>query len=776
MRSSLAVSFFLSLPFHSLVAAAPSVQSPARTVFSGLSRRSNNESLCPAPVDIPTVAKLPSPFTPLSEAELSDVKAWLYDPKQNLNLTSTKSETLSQTDNYIWIIESLYPNKTDVLSYLDGNGPLPPRYARVVINEGGKADPDVSEYYVGPLPVSSETTIQTLDYFYSRSARVPFNARVGDGPRSAAIDEIVTKTMSSIADITFNLTGLQYYGADDERTNAAYFVQSPSSMDGSTSYVWTPWRRAGLAPYDQPSDLYVNFDIGGSDPALYKCRMIVYNLVVYTSVEDFREAFEAGKITQSPPPSSDESFLRKDRKGPIRELENRLAPVSVELDGKRYKVDDENRYVEYLGWSFYTRFDRDVGIQFFDVKYKGERILYELSLQDAVAQYAGNNPFQAGTAYNDRFYGIGIDVGRLIPGYDCPYHATYWNATLTNGESVVNKKNGLCIFESDIGFPVTRHTDSTYTQSTKGSKLTVRQIATVGNYDYLWDYQFFVDGSIAVDARASGYVQANYYRPDDEGKWGPRIQETIAGTLHTHVMNFKADFDLIDANNTFQKTDIIVENITQPWYPELGTFEQMRYNITELANEDSALLELPKNGQSMYTVINKAHTNKWGLPRGYRVIPGLSNVHLASHTNPFFLKNGEAYKQAFAVSRHHDTEPHSSAALNQNLPADPMVAFYDFFDGESLIQEDLAVWFNLGMHHYTRAEDIPNTLMTEAHSSVMFAPQNWGDVEQTVDLTNAVIFNKREGDKKGSVVPETNGANPPKSFPLRDDDQLLGVF
>lgn len=51
-----------------------------------------------------------------------------------------------------------------------------------------------------------------------------------------------------------------------------------------------------------------------------------------------------------------------------------------------------------------------------------------------------------------------------------------------------------------------------------------------------------------------------------------------------------------------------------------------------------------------------------------------------------------------------------------------MVEFYKFFDGESLVQEDLALWFNLGMHHYTRAEDIPNTLMTEAHSSIMFAP------------------------------------------------------
>jgi primary-amine oxidase len=88
----------------------------------------------------------------------------------------------------------------------------------------------------------------------------------------------------------------------------------------------------------------------------------------------------------------------------------------------------------------------------------------------------------------DRYYGIGAQVGRLIPGYDCPYHATYWDSTFTAGLSSVTVNNSICIFETDIGVPLTRHTDPTYMQATKGSKLVVRQIATIGNYDYLWDY------------------------------------------------------------------------------------------------------------------------------------------------------------------------------------------------------------------------------------------------------------------------------------------------
>jgi primary-amine oxidase len=201
-----------------------------------------------------------------------------------------------------------------------------------------------------------------------------------DKVRKAAIDSAVAKAMSQIADITADLIDVVYYGSSDPRSTAAYYVQNPFSTDGTTGVIWTPWRRAGLAPYDQPSDLYVSFDIAGTDPSLYHIRKIVYNLKVYETVEEFRSAWESGNMFKSPAPAKDADFLRKDRRGTIRELEDRLAPTVLTLD-KRYKIDKENKYIEYLGWKFYMRYDKDVGIQFYDIKLKDERIMYELSLQ-----------------------------------------------------------------------------------------------------------------------------------------------------------------------------------------------------------------------------------------------------------------------------------------------------------------------------------------------------------------------------------------------------------
>lgn len=212
-------------------------------------------------------------------------------------------------------------------------------------------------------------------------AKVLFSAGWIDPVRRAAIDDLMTTTMSPIADLTIDLLDMAFYGPDDPRTNMTYFAPSPASTDGSKSIVWSPWRRAGIEPWDQPSDLYIQFDISGTDASLWKSLKVVYNLKLYNSVSDFYQAWKSGSVTKTPPPTTDTNFLLKNQTGTIRDLEDRLAPTVLSLDGNRYKVDKQNQYVEYMGWSFYIRFDYDVGMQFYDIKFKGERILYELSLQ-----------------------------------------------------------------------------------------------------------------------------------------------------------------------------------------------------------------------------------------------------------------------------------------------------------------------------------------------------------------------------------------------------------
>lgn len=61
----------------------------------------------------------------------------------------------------------------------------------------------------------------------------------------------------------------------------------------------------------------------------------------------------------------------------------------------------------------------------------------------------------------------------------------------------------------------------------RGYILTVRSISTVGNYDYLFDYMFHIDGTIEVRVSASGYLQGGYWEPKQEG-YGTAIRDTTS--------------------------------------------------------------------------------------------------------------------------------------------------------------------------------------------------------------------------------------------------------
>jgi len=107
------------------------------------------------------------------------------------------------------------------LPFIDGAGSIPAKYARAIIFEGGKAEPDSQEYMIGPLPVTPKTTIQKLDYIYNggKGGSVPYNGRYFDGPRSTATEPLIVSIMSNISDITAALfQGGVYYGSRDNRS------------------------------------------------------------------------------------------------------------------------------------------------------------------------------------------------------------------------------------------------------------------------------------------------------------------------------------------------------------------------------------------------------------------------------------------------------------------------------------------------------------------------------------------------------------------------------
>jgi hypothetical protein len=78
----------------------------------------------------------------------------------------------------------------------------------------------------------------------------------------------------------------------------------------------------------------------------------------------------------------------KPRPGPKRGADQPVGPISYEPYGRRFSITRGNK-VDWLGWSLYTGAMPSSGPRLFDVRFKGQRIAYEVSMQEALAGKLG---------------------------------------------------------------------------------------------------------------------------------------------------------------------------------------------------------------------------------------------------------------------------------------------------------------------------------------------------------------------------------------------------
>ncbi|KAG8917777.1 hypothetical protein FRC01_002213, partial [Tulasnella sp. 417] len=485
----------------------------------------------------------------------------------------------------------------------------------------------------------------------------------------------------------------------------------------------------------------------GSDASKWYVRRVVYNHQVFQSLDEFKSAWENGSIKKGKKINlDDDKWATRQRQGEQRPLDDRAAPETITLDGSRIRADREEGYVEWMDWSFYTGFNRDTGLTLWDIRFKGEKIIYEISIQEALAQYGGNDPIQSTTAYLDRHYGIGEETRQVLMGYDCPHGALTFNTSYYSDSTYSVNTDAVCIFEQDLGFPTSRHADTTngWYGSTKGTALHVRSMATVYNYDYMFSYIFYLEGTVEILMGASGYLQATYW-DETQDNYGTRIHDTTMGSVHTHVVNYKVDLDVGGTANSVQTIDLVQEDANLPWFDEDDPpTKQLRLQKSWVENETSFSVQGNNNGQRVLLIGNKEKKNAWGQERMYRIMPGYHTIHNAVKGSVRALNNARWGEDDVFIVKHKDTEP------------------------KSIDQEDLVVYLNLGMHHVPRAEDTPNTLFTDSRSSFFISPFNYFDEEPSRDIRNAVLLVQDPNTQKYEVAESGSGDEDKTCIPRED--------
>ncbi|XP_053164984.1 primary amine oxidase, lung isozyme-like [Hemicordylus capensis] len=472
-------------------------------------------------------------FDDLTPKEMVQVKRYL---EYNLGVPLVDPPQAKPSDNCIYSIVLQLPPKAEVLEFLDHQGIRPTREALTVVYFGNQKDPNVTEYVVGPLPKPTYHQDVTVQKY---GGKVPYYRRF-----LLKMDLIRIFLFLAINEYS-KAPNFMHKVIGFDGINLIFMLALPPGLKSGDRKIWLCQFQNVFGYHVHPVGLEVQVDISSLDISQWKVVKVFYNGQYFEDMGDIERQYNQGQVK-----------VAKVKKAPLNggysSLKPRVppkgqGPLQYEPREPRYSI--KNNQVIFMGWSFAFGMDANRGPRIFDLRFKGERIVYEISIQDASAHYGSNNPALMLTRYMDISWGLGYNSFTLTQGVDCPYLATYLDRHyFIDSSSPVTRKNSICIFEQNAEMPVRRHYTSIlipFYGALADSVLVLRAISSVSNYDYIWDFIFHQNGAVQVRIHPSGYIQSSFYFGDAR-EFGNRVEEWTLGTIHTHNIQYKVDMDIGD--------------------------------------------------------------------------------------------------------------------------------------------------------------------------------------------------------------------------------------
>ena len=365
--------------------------------------------------------------------------------------------------------------------------------------------------------------------------------------------------------------------------------------------------------------------------------------------------------------------------------------------------------VRWKHWRFRFSVHPRVGLVLHTVGWEDEgkvrSILYRACLSEMVVPYGDPGwllccPFDSGE------YGMGV-YGKtpLVPGGDAPAGATYLSAWLHDWKGApLEVPRAVAIYERDGGL-LWRHGRT----SRRARQLVLTSFVRVDEYDYGFNWIFHEDGTLQMEVLLTGRMLVKYVdrKEDEEGhdgraSFGHLVEPHCEAPNHQHFFNFRLDFDVDGAGRNRvveMNTEALPEGDDNPHGNAFAMKE------TPLRRELEARRRLNLATSRKWKVVNTCAVNALGQPTGYVLMPGENSV-------PHFTAQSFARRHAGFINSHMWVTPYR---------AEEMYAAGDYVNGgppgqglpkwtsanRSIEDEDIVVWYTLGVTHVPRPEEWP---------------------------------------------------------------------
>ncbi|VDI79500.1 primary-amine oxidase [Mytilus galloprovincialis] len=690
----------------------------------------------------------PNLFAPLSAEEMTLVHRTLVDFKI---VDVDHGQELTFKSNFIGTMFLHPPNKREALQYLDDDGKFPGRYATAVVIRGNIDQKDYMQYKIGPLEgkLPDVKVTQLL-----KNGEVPYESRPYD---NVEIGEIIFSILADLDKISALLK--DSFDINNVYEDVSIMPNGPyNDGSGRVSRFTIGLRGLGDKEFDFLNILPFTgrlSHIGQNTSDWFTYDFFYLNQGPFSNITELINVYNSGKLKYIKYPEGYKEYIIQETL-PIRQVNSPVRPDShypgtstYEPHGPRYTIS--GHVVNWMGWSFTVSTGQHRGPSIFDVRFKGERIIYENSLNEIALVYSADGSGQDNMVYLDSVYGLG-EAKRAIPRVDCPFYASYLNSSGWNPRGLkASILPTFCIFEVNAQDPLWRHKGQDVEAGLNNNFLVARYPTQVGNYDYIIDFQFYLDGRVKTTASATGFIQGSFWNPssDVQTPFGYKVANSLIGPIHDHTFGFKVDMDVAGKDNDFQLIhwkygDVnraMKNNKTDP--SNYFFYNHTRFIEWDYVEKETGL-KVDTENQKYWTIINRNKKNKNGVNRGYRIIPMTTSSQNLPDDYPR-MQELSFTKYHCAITKQKDNEqylkplyfPVDNKLFNDTSPS--QLYLEDMLDGESIANEDIVTWLSVGFLHIPTSEDVPMTIKVE--SGFTLKPFNFFDRTATFDIPALAVFN-----------------------------------
>lgn len=418
----------------------------------------------------------------------------------------------------------------------------------------------------------------------------------------------------------------------------------------------------------------------------------------------------------------------------------RAAPKALTIqqpDGASFTISGQE--VRWQKWRFrYTMHPRE-GLVLQQVGYEDEGrvrpILYRAALSEMAVPYGDSDRnWRWRSAFDVGEYGMGRLASSIEPKTDAPPNATLIDVTYAgdDGKPYVLPR-AVGIYERDGGM-LWKHFES-YSgknESRRARELVVFFIATIGNYDYALNWIFHQDGVLELDGALSGIMlpkgvsDAKAGGPGAGMKSGHLVAANVVAPHHQHFFNFRLDFDVDGPANAVHE----MNTRALPAGPGNPNLNGMIMEETMLGTEAAARRQMSMPSARTWAVVNPAAQNALGAHTSYILVPGVNSIPYVAPASQVRQRAGFINNHFWATRYNADEMYAAGAYPNQSLGGAGLPKWVA--NNEPLANQDVVVWYTMGVTHIPRPEEWP--IMSVTHVGFKLIPGGFFSRNPSLDV------------------------------------------